>query len=75
MNNNSVNNNLPLSIPKIMNFDTRCSRGCYKNWTKFGQKVPNYQICECNKSRIEKKNGKIISFNLHKLQSHKIKMP
>ena len=72
--NNSLNNNLPLSIPKIMNFDTRCSRECYKNWTNFGQKVPRYQICECNKSRIEKKNGKIIAFNSYKLKSTKIKI-
>ena len=29
--------------------DQRCGKGCYLNWTKYGQKIPKYQICICTK--------------------------
>lgn len=37
--------------------DQRCSRSCIRNWTKFGQKPPVYQICECNKNNLCFKNN------------------
>lgn len=33
--------------PIIKHYDLRCSRGCVRNWTMFGQKPPVYQICDC----------------------------
>ena len=36
-----------LKRPIIKNYDLRCSRGCVRNWTRFGQKPPVYQICDC----------------------------
>lgn len=39
-------------INLIKNRDTRCSKNCIKNWTKYNQHVPKYQICECNKNNI-----------------------
>ena len=36
--------------------DKRCGKGCYLNWTKFGEKVPVYQICECTKKNLFTKN-------------------
>ena len=65
--NKKVKHNTFSKCPKIKDFDTRCSSGCYKNWTKFNQPVPRYQICECNKSVIIQKNGIIIAFNPQKL--------
>ena len=40
----------------IKNRDKRCSRGCIINWTKYNQKPPKYQICECNKNNLLIKN-------------------
>ena len=65
--NKKVKNNTLSKCPRIKNYDTRCSRGCYKNWTKFNQRIPCYQICECNKAIIIKKNGVMIAFNPQKL--------
>ena len=36
-----------LKHPIIKNYDLRCSRGCVRNWTRFGQRPPIYQICDC----------------------------
>lgn len=36
-----------LQRPIIKNYDLRCSRGCVRNWTLFGQRPPIYQICDC----------------------------
>ena len=36
----------------IKNRDKRCGRNCIINWTKYNQKIPVYQICECNKNNI-----------------------
>ena len=65
--NKKVKSNNLSKCPKIKDFDTRCSSGCYKNWTKFNQQIPCYQICECNKAIIIKKNGVIIAFNPQKI--------
>ena len=56
--------------PLIKNADTRCSRGCIQNWTKFGQKPPFYQVCECNKSYFNVNT--CYSFNTHLLTKQKI---
>lgn len=43
-----------IMLPSLMikNRDKRCGRNCIINWTKYGQKVPKYQICECNKNNL-----------------------
>jgi hypothetical protein len=51
---NTINYNRPLTM--IKDRDKRCGRNCIINWTKFNQKVPKYQICECNKNNILIKN-------------------
>lgn len=46
--NNSSDKCSPLlKRPIIKNYDLRCSHGCVRNWTRFGQKPPVYQICDC----------------------------
>lgn len=38
--------NIP--CPPIKSRDQRCSHGCIRNWTMFGEKPPVYQLCYCS---------------------------
>lgn len=46
------NTKVPSTCPKIKDIDTRCGRGCIKNYTMFNQKVPVYLFCKCNNSHF-----------------------
>ena len=46
------NTKITTTYPKIKDIDTRCSRGCIKNYTMFNQKAPVYLFCNCNQSKF-----------------------
>ena len=45
-----------IQCPTIKSRDERCSRGCVKNWTMFGDKPPVYQLCHCRYKHFQYKN-------------------
>ena len=53
----ATNNFSPIILskyPMVKDQDTRCSRNCRQNWTKFGQKVPIWHMCYCTMPKKQK---------------------